>query len=597
MCHRKTDFGIGAITTARKKYVGTRAAKAAGKKIKLKNRLIVWACVVLVCTMGLLLGVGALLQHGSRIYPNVSVGGIDLGGMKRDAAQETLEKFAEETYGTQIMEFSLPDSTLRLLPAQTGAGLDAEAAVDAAMAYGREHGPIGAVFGWFRCKRAPHSVDIADALTLNEDYLHTVAADAVRGMETELKQSEVSFDEETHTLTVQVGTSRRVADEDALVDAIVEAYGTGKFTGAAYEYELTPFEKVDLQSYFEKYGTEMKDASYDEATFTMTPEVLGFGFDVEEEQAKLDAAEEGSTFTIEFAELVPDVTVDTLKKDIFPDVLATYSSPHTNIPNRTNNLILACEQINNTVLNPGEVFSFNKTVGERTADRGFKAATVYLGGGESAAELGGGVCQVASTIYLCALMADLEIVERTEHMYAVTYVPMGMDATVYWGVLDFKFRNSTEKPMLMEASVSDGKNHITLLGTKPNDETVKMTYTILSTTPWEEVEEVDETKEPDYKEVTVTPYTGYTVQTYKERYDKDGNLLSTDKEAFSKYRKRDRVTTVGPKEVPPEEVPVTDVPAETPATPAETPAVPAETPAAPVETPAPAPAETPVSET
>ena len=154
------------------------------------------------------------------------------------------------------------------------------------------------------------------------------------------------------------------------------------------------------------------------------------------------------------------------------------------------------------------MFSYNAVVGERTADKGYLPATVYTSGGKSEAELGGGVCQVSSTIYLCALLADLDIVERTEHMFAVTYVPYGLDATVYWGSLDFKFKNSTNYPMRIDASVSDGYVHIKLVGTKETDTTIKLNYQILSSTAWEDKEEIDETKPADYKEVTQTPIPG-----------------------------------------------------------------------------------------
>lgn len=233
----------------------------------------------------------------------------------------------------------------------------------------------------------------------------------------------------------------------------------------------------------------------------------------------------------------------------FPDTLASYDSPHTAIAARTNNLILACREIDGKIVQPGEVFSFNETVGERTPEKGYQAAIVYTGGTSTPA-IGGGVCQVASTIYLCTLLADLQVVERTEHMFACTYVPLGMDATIYWGSLDYKFRNTTAHPILLRASVSGGYVHIKLLGKKESDVTVRMTYNVLSTTPWSEVEKVDPTKEPGYRSTTVTPYTGYTVQTYKNWYDAAGKLLKTEKCAYSTYRKRDRVVTVGPAAAP-----------------------------------------------
>ena len=234
-----------------------------------------------------------------------------------------------------------------------------------------------------------------------------------------------------------------------------------------------------------------------------------------------------------------------LEEKLFIDEMGSYSSPHTPIAPRTNNLVLACQAINGTVLNPGDVFSFNDTVGERTYERGYQNAAIYLNG-ETTDSVGGGICQVASTIYVCALRADLEIVQRTEHMYFVDYVPEGQDATIYWdGNLDFQFRNSTDYPMRIDASVSGGYVHIALWGTNEDGHYAVVTSETLSTTPWQVVINEDQTLPPDYQQVSITPYTGRVVRTYRNVYDRDGNLLSTAFEAESTYHKRDQVITVG----------------------------------------------------
>ena len=111
----------------------------------------------------------------------------------------------------------------------------------------------------------------------------------------------------------------------------------------------------------------------------------------------------------------------------------------------------------------------NLLVGERTAEKGYQKAIVYQTGGKSEAEEGGGVCQVASTIYTACLYADLKVTERAPHMFTVTYVQLGMDATIYWGSLDYKFVNSTDHPLRIDASVSGGYVHIKLMGTTPKD--------------------------------------------------------------------------------------------------------------------------------
>lgn len=512
---------------------------------------------------------GCLFKFGATIYPNVTVCGVNVGGMGRDVAVRAVESASDRSYGAQTLSITLPDRTLSIRPEESKVTVDADAAVADALRYGREGGPISSLVRYLQCKNTAYAVDVSGALRFDEDAIHELTGSVARDVESVKKQPTVKFDKEQEVITVVNGVSARHLDADALYDAIVNAYSEGTFTGARFDYEVDAFDPVDLTQLWKENCTQAVNASYDEATQTLTEETPGYGFDLEREQQRIAQAAEGETLTIELKELLPEVTVDTLEEKLFPDVLASYDSPHTAIAARTNNLIHACETIDGIILNPGEVFSFNKTVGERTEENGYRPAIVYSTGGKSEMELGGGVCQVASTIYLCTLLADLDVVQRAEHMYAPTYVPFGMDATVYWGSLDFRFRNSTASPLRIRASVSDGYVHIKLLGVKTSKETIKMTYETLATIPWEEVEKVDETKPADYREVMQTPYTGYKVQTYKNYYDENGQLLRTEKCAFSSYRKRDKLIMVGKPVEEPVETPTDPVDPETPVTPAE----------------------------
>ena len=140
---------------------------------------------------------------------------------------------------------------------------------------------------------------------------------------------------------------------------------------------------------------------------------------------------------------------------------ASYYSYYVNNANRTNNLVLACKQINGTILQPNEIFSFNQIVGERTMAKGYKAAHVFQGRNKTIMGLGGGVCQVASTMFNASLIADFEIVERHQHSQRVTYVPLGQDAAIYWKNTDFKFKNTTDYPIKITAKCKNGKLTIT----------------------------------------------------------------------------------------------------------------------------------------
>lgn len=123
--------------------------------------------------------------------------------------------------------------------------------------------------------------------------------------------------------------------------------------------------------------------------------------------------------------------------------------------NRTTNLVLATEAINGYILKPGEVFSFNQVVGERTRERGYAEARI-IQNGEYVMGLGGGICQVSSSLFNAALYSDMEIVARKNHGIASTYVPRGRDATVAWGYIDFQFKNPFQVPVKLVAEAKDG---------------------------------------------------------------------------------------------------------------------------------------------
>ncbi|MBR3850272.1 MAG: VanW family protein, partial [Oscillospiraceae bacterium] len=488
---------MGAIVIERKKtYVGKRQTPRKKKKKSSRSKKQLWRIPAL-CLGGLfalLLLVGCFFKFGATVYPNVTVCGVEVGGMGRDVAVRAVESAVNRVYSSETMSVTLPDRTLAIRPEISKISVNTGAAVAEALRYGREGGPIASLIRYLQCQNTSHAVDISDALTFDEEAIRELTKAAARQVESVKKQPTVTFDKEAGVITVVNGSSARHLDADALFDAIITAYSERNFNGARFEYEIEYYDPVDLTQLWKENCTAPADANYNEETHEITPEKPGYGFDLEQEHQRIAQAAEGETLTIELKELLPEVTLDTLEATLFPDTLASYDSPHTPIEARTNNLIRACERIDGMILNPGEVFSFNKTVGERTQENGYRPAIVYTNGGKSEMELGGGVCQVASTIYLCALIADLDIVERAEHMYAPTYVPYGMDATVYWGVLDFRFRNSSESPLRIRASVSNGSVHIKLLGVKTSEETIKMTYETLATIPWEEVEEIDETK-------------------------------------------------------------------------------------------------------
>lgn len=531
------------------------------------------ALVVLAGVALLLLNASGKLQlfgkadrdDNGLIADRVIAAGVDLSGMNKEEAMAALEA-AVSVYDTD-MHFTVSQQTedgeepahepveLVFTAAETGVTLDPEKAYQEAYRVGRELGSPA--------EGEQFIVDAERYLSLDRDVIRSRVKEAAEALDagqalvqtkvtTFTERREVEVEQEDGTVKKEkkdvdmlrfiLGTSGVDFSSEDLYNAILRAYGKANFNDELL-FERTAPKKLDIDKLEEICCTPPVDAVYDKTTHEIKDEIPGYGFDREELLKLLEETPEGEQFTMELKAIEPDVTAEDLRASLFSDVLATVSTPHTGYWNRTRNLELACDAINGTVVLPGETFSFNETVGVRTEAKGYLPATAYVSGGASAEEIGGGVCQVASSIYYATLLADLKAVERYPHMYAVTYVPMGMDAAIYWGSQDFKFENNTDYPLRIDAVCSGGYVNIQLVGTDERDYKVEMTFEILETIPWEEIEV--ETNDVEPGTVITTAYTGYRVATYMHKIDKTtGEELSVERVATSYYAKRDREVAV-----------------------------------------------------
>ena len=258
--------------------------------------------------------------------------------------------------------------------------------------------------------------------------------------------------------------------------------------------------------------------------------------------------------------VMPSKTTEVLKSKLFNSTLASYSTTYsTGAVNRASNVALAASKINGTVLKPGDTFSYNETIGDTTLANGYKVAPVFENG-KTSQGVGGGVCQVSSTLYSAVLYADLKVVERRNHSLTVAYVPKGQDATVSYGAIDFKFANDTEYPIKIAASTGGGTVTVSIIGTKHEPErTVKLSHSIVSTIQPVTNETNDASLPAGTRKVTVAGKTGYVVDTYKTVYE-NGKEISSGKITRSSYRMTPTEVTVGTKE----EAPVYVVPSPAP---------------------------------
>lgn len=533
------------------------------KRVKPLSILIVVLCILLLVTAAVIAGVLRYLgnwsdgphsgtDHGSLqnyepILPGVSICGVDVSGLTQEEASAYVAAALQSAADQETFTIVFPDRELEIQHYLNCQVPTLEAAVSEAWQYGRG---IDSKLNEAREWTAEHPLALEPSVTLQlrtdvlkqsvEAYAETLDS---RATDCRILESEDSIE-------IIKGRDGKQLDCASLCREIETAIENGEHRLEA-EYTLQLSGERQLRTLHERYCTVAADACWNPETQSIQPEVPGRNFDLEQALEALRVPD-GTHIVLNVERSEPDITEAILQEKLFVDELGQYSSPHTAIAPRTNNLIKACEAIDGTVLNPGDTFSFNDIVGPRSYETGYQDAAIYLNG-ETTDSVGGGICQVASTIYVCALQADLEIVQRAEHMYFVDYVPAGQDATIYWdGGLDFQFRNNTDYPIRVDASVSGGYVHISLWGTNEDGHYAVITSETVSVTPWETVTKEDETQPPEYEKITTTPYTGYVVNTYRNIYDADGNLLSSTFEAKSTYHKRDQVITIG-KQPEPEE--------------------------------------------
>ena len=343
----------------------------------------------------------------------------------------------------------------------------------------------------------------------------------------------------------------RMLDAQKLEGDLTAMLQSGALTPVACTYQEKKAQTVDVQTLHDQLAGEKAEAVCDKTTGEPTESRVGVAFDVSAVQAQLDAAAPGAEFLADAQVEFPTVSTEELQACMFRDVLGTFTTKCAGPWGRHQNIKLASAAINGKIYNPGEEFWYNSTVGQRTAARGYQEAGVYEAG-RTTTGIGGGICQVSSTLYYAVLLSDLDIVLRYCHMFNPGYMPIGCDATVSWGGPDFAFRNSRDYPIKIVTSYNDATNELTctIMGTKVDDHYVVMTNAVLASYDYQTVYQESPDVAPGEEVIDQYGHTGYHVRTWRNIYDGDGNLLSSRVEADSHYDVGNKIILVAPGYLP-----------------------------------------------
>lgn len=226
-----------------------------------------------------------------------------------------------------------------------------------------------------------------------------------------------------------------------------------------------------LQSINDEIYSPAQDAALDfrDNEIFITADKMGEELDFEETvQRILQSIQSDNTEPVSIVK--KNVNVDVGLEDLgtFDTVLSLFVTDLNSNHNRSINIRRASELIDGTVLMPGEVFSFNTRVGERSRVNGFTNAPVIVGG-QMVDDIGGGICQVASTLYNASIRAELPVIERHPHSINVKYVPNGRDAAIVYGSMDLKFKNNRLNPIGISSKVEDNQLMVAILGNKADN--------------------------------------------------------------------------------------------------------------------------------
>lgn len=440
--------------------------KMDNKKSK-KKYIIIASVIAAIIVIGLLLStIFALINIGNeKMMSGISIEGIEVSGLTNEEAKAKLETIYNQKKEKEInIKYQDYESTLN--PTLMEVEYNIDKAVEKAYKIGRTENIFINNYEILKALIVKENVDVE--MSLNEDVTKQNIQDISVNLPGVVIES--SYSVEDDELIITKGKAGVIVDTDKLYEEVKENLNNINANDEIIEIPVSQKEpeEIDIQKIHDEIYKEAQDAYYTKNPFTVYPEVEGVDFDVE--SAKKILEEEKDEYVIKLTITKPKVTISQIGSEAFPDQLATFTTRYdVSDVDRSTNLRIACQKINGKVVLAGDTFSYNQALGKRTEAAGYKNGKVYEAG-QVVDGIGGGICQISSTLYNTALLANLDIVERRNHQFVTSYVPAGRDATVVYGVTDFKFKNTRKYPVRIVASANNGIATISMYGIKEENE-------------------------------------------------------------------------------------------------------------------------------
>lgn len=508
-----------------------------------KTKIILLVCLSIIIILAILFStIFALINMNSnKIISGVKINGIEIKNLSREEATQKLNEIVNQKLDKDI-KVKADDFEYEIKLSQIEADYNIQKAMEEAYNIGRD----GNIFSnnYQIIKTMLYGKDINLDYTFNEELLNKIIDDINSKIPNPVV--EVSYNIEDDKLIINKGQTGNTIDKEQLKSEITnEILINNENTELNIDLIKQEPKPINIDEIYSKVHTEPKDAYYTKNPFKIYPHVNGVDFDLEaaREMLKKDKDE----YEIKLTITTPKITTNKIGTEAFPDLLSSFTTKYdaSNYP-RTTNLKLAMKKLNGVIVASGETFSYNKTLGKRTVEEGYREAGGYAGG-KVVQTLAGGICQISSTLYDAVVYANLDIVERHNHMFLAGYVGAGKDATVVYGSLDFKFKNTRKYPIMIKTTIGSGVAKIDIYGIKEDVEyDVDIVTNILSYTPFKVIYENDSSLAEGKQRVSQYGMNGCKSITYKV-LKLNGAEVSRTVLSSDSYDPMNKIVNVGPK--------------------------------------------------
>ncbi len=483
--------------------------------------------IIICITIGLIAFLSVIFSlinvGNNEIYSNIKIQNIEAFGKTQEEINKEIRKiYNEKKIKGIILKHGEYENTISF--EQLGVEEKIGEAVNKAYSIGRDKGLIlnnyKILLGYF----INQNVEIE--INYDEKSLNNIVEDIEAKLPDVMIQN--SYYIENDKLIITKGKNGVKVDKEELKSKILDEIKNFATWGGIIEIPCINAEpeEINIEKIAEEIKSEPQDAYISKEPLKVHVDKDGVELGISIEDANNILKQDKEEYEIPLKVTKAKVKVSDLGKDAFPNLLGECTTAYdaSNV-NRNNNLVLSSKKLNETIVNPGEIFSYNQTIGKRTIAAGYKEAKAYANG-KVVLDVGGGICQLSSTLYNSVLLSNLEVVERRSHYFKTSYLPAGLDATVSWGTVDLKFKNNRKYPIKIVSEAQDGVVKVRIYGIKEEEDyDVKLESKETGIVDMETIYEEDETIAKGQEIVSQKGSNGCTSETYKT-LSKNGIVVS-----------------------------------------------------------------------